>query len=208
MNSTGLFVSIDGPGGSGKSTTVGLVCQQLTAIGLPVYATTEPSKTRLGNLIRAGTHTYQGMSLACLVAGDRHHHLAAEIRPQLHASSVVISDRYLPSSLVLQRMDGLSWETIWQLNADVDAPDLAVIINTAPAVLTSRLSQRGGTHSRFEDLPDGPATEYAYYHDAAARLTELGWPVCQIDNTSLAPADTAAIVIDRVLALRAERSAS
>src|SRR6185437_411501 len=110
MKSAGLFVSIDGPGGSGKSTTVSLVCQQLTAMGLPVHATTEPSRTPLGNLIRAGTYTYQCMSLACLVAGDRHHHLAADIRPQLYANSIVISDRYLPSSLVLQRMDGLSWE--------------------------------------------------------------------------------------------------
>lgn len=208
MNGAGMFVSIDGPGGSGKSTTAALTGQKLTAMGLPVHATTEPSRTTLGNLVRASTYTYRGMSLACLVAGDRHHHLAAEIRPQLYAGSIVISDRYLPSSLVLQRMDGLSWETIWQLNAGADTPDLAVILTAEPAALASRLSQRGGAHSRFEDLPDGPATEYALYHDAAARLTELGWPVCQIDNTRRAPADAAAIVTDRILALRAERNDS
>lgn len=208
MKTTGLFVSLDGPGGSGKSSTAALARHELTALGLPVHATTEPSRTALGNLIRAGTYTYEGMSLACLVAGDRHHHLASEIRPQLRSGSIVISDRYLPSSLVLQRMDGLSWETIWQLNAGADTPDLAVIITAEPDVLTRRLSQRGGAHSRFEDRPDGPATEYALYHDAAARLTALGWPICQIDNTNLPPADAAAIVTDRVLALRAERSAS
>lgn len=208
MTSTGLFVSIDGPGGSGKSRTAALAREQLTALGLPVHATTEPSRTTLGNLIRASTYTYQGMSLACLVAGDRHHHLSAEIRPQLHANAIVISDRYLPSSLVLQRMDGLTWETIWQLNAGADTPDLAVIMTAEPTVLTSRLAERGGAHSRFEDLPDGSAAEYALYHEAAARLTALGWPVCQIDNTSLPPADAAAIVTDRVLALRAERKAS
>lgn len=208
MKSNGLFVSLDGPGGSGKSTTAALARQQLTALGMPVRATTEPSRTTLGNLIRAGTHTYQGMSLACLVAGDRHHHLAAEIRPQRDAGSIVISDRYLPSSLVLQRMDGISWETIWQLNAGADTPDLAVILTAQPAVLTSRLSQRGGAHSRFEDLPDGPATEHALYRDTAARLTALGWTVCQIDSSSLSPIDAAAIVTDQILALRAERSAS
>lgn len=207
MNDTGVFVSIDGPGGSGKSTTAALARQQLTALGLPVHATTEPSRTPLGNLIRAGTRTYQGMSLACLVAGDRHHHLAAEIRPHRDVGSIVISDRYLPSSLVLQRMDGISWETIWQLNAGTDTPDLAIILTAEPAVLTSRLSQRGGAHSRFEDLPDGPATEHALYHDTAARLTALGWTVCQIDSTSLPSVDAAAIVTDQVLALRAERSA-
>ena len=57
------------------------------------------------------------MALACLVAGDRHHHLATEILPALHAGKVVICDRYLPSSLVLQAIDGIEPDTIWCLNA-------------------------------------------------------------------------------------------
>lgn len=178
MTTTGLFVSVDGPGGSGKTATAALACHRLTGLGLPVHATTEPSRTPLGNLIRASTHTYQGMSLGCLVAGDRHHYLTAEIRPHLRAGTIVISDRYLPSSLVLQRIDGLSWQTIWQLNADADTPDLAVILTAEPAVLTRRLHERGGTHSRFEDRPDGLATEHALYHDtrhpaSRARLVHL-----------------------------------
>ncbi len=68
----------------------------------------EPSPTPLGQLIRAGTGECTGMALACLVAGDRHHHLATEIRPALAARQIVLCDRYLPSSLVLQRMDGIS----------------------------------------------------------------------------------------------------
>ena len=39
----------------------------------------------------------------------------------------MICDRYLPSSLVLQRMDGVDWDTIWQLNTGAEPPDLAVI---------------------------------------------------------------------------------
>ncbi len=52
--------------------------------------TTEPSRTALGEQIRAGTDTDRGMALACLVAGDRHHHLAAEILPDLRAGKVVV----------------------------------------------------------------------------------------------------------------------
>jgi hypothetical protein len=102
----GLFISIDGPGGSGKSTVAALVTARLARHGRMVRQTREPSPTPLGQLIRAGTDEYAGMALACLVAGDRHHHLAAEIRPALAAAQIIICDRYLPASLVLQRMDG------------------------------------------------------------------------------------------------------
>ena len=207
MSSDGIFVSIDGPGGVGKSTAARFICEQLTAQGRQVCLTAEPSRTPLGEMIRASTDTYRGMALACLVAGDRHHHLATEIRPQLHAGAIVISDRYLPSSLVLQRMDGVDQDTIWQLNSGAETPDLAVILNATPAILAARLAQRGGTHSRFERQPDGPATESAFYQDTAAELTALGWPVCGIDVTARTAGDVAAIVTDRVLTLHAERSA-
>ena len=85
------------------------------------------------------------MALACLVAGDRHHHLAAEIRPGLAAGQIIICDRYLPASLVLQRMDGISWDVILQLNQGADQPALVVILNGSPAVIAARLAARAGT---------------------------------------------------------------
>lgn len=176
MSIRGIFVSLDGPGGAGKSATAALVCGQLASRGLQVCATAEPSSTPLGRMIRASTDIYRGMALACLVAGDRHHHLATEIRPQRQAGAIVICDRYLPSSLVLQRMDDVGWDTIWQLNSGAEPPDLAVILNAAPAVLTRRLAGRGGTHSRFERRPDGPATEAALYQDR--RQAYCPWLAC------------------------------
>lgn len=53
----------------------------------------------------------------------------------------------------------------------------------------------------------GPATEHALYDDTAARLTALGWPICNIDSTDRAPGAVAAIVTDRILTLHADRSA-
>ena len=207
MSTWGIFVSIDGPGGVGKSTIARLAREELVARGVQVHVTAEPSRTPLGEMIRASTDTYGGMALACLVAGDRHHHLTTEIRPKLQAGFTVISDRYVPSSLVLQRMDAVGQETIWQLNEGAEPPDLAVILNATPAVLSGRLALRGGTHSRFERQSDGPAIESALYQDTAAGLTALGWPVCSIDVTGRTPGEVAAIVTDRVLTLHAERSA-
>jgi dTMP kinase len=206
VNARGLFVRIDGPGGTGKTTVAALVRDQLIVRGWLVHMTAEPSPTPLRQLIRASTDTYHGMALACLVAGDRHHHLAAEIRPHVESGAIVLSDRYLPASLVLQRMDGLDWETIWKLNTPVEVPDLAVILNAEPEILASRLAGRGA-HSRFERLATGPVTESGLYHDAAARLASVGWPVCAIDTTASTPDEVAAIVTDRILTLPADRSA-
>jgi dTMP kinase len=142
------------------------------------------------------------MALACLVAGDRHHHLASEIWPALAAGEVVLCDRYVPSSLVLQQMDGLSWDVVMYLNAGTDRPDLAVILNGDPAVIGDRLAARGG-HSRFERQPGSSAAESGLYHDTAARLAADGWPVCVIDITTCSANQAAMIVTERVLALDA-----
>lgn len=198
------FVSVDGPGGSGKSTLTALVTAQLSGHGLPVHPTTEPSPTPLGQLIRASTDTYTGMALACLVAGDRYHHLAAEIRPRLAAGQTVICDRYVPSSLVLQRMDGIGWDVITGLNSDADHPDLAVILNGDPHVIAARLAARG-RHSRFERQPGSSATESCLYRDTAARLADAGWPVYILDVTTHSPREAAMMVTDRILALHADR---
>jgi dTMP kinase len=199
----GLFISIDGPGGSGKSTVAALVASRLARHGLTVHQTREPSPTPLGQLIRASTDDYAGMALACLVAGDRHHHLAAEIRPALTAGQIIICDRYLPASLVLQRMDGISWDTILQLNQGADQPALAAILNGTPAVIAARLTARG-RHSRFERQPGSTQIESDLYTDTAARLAEAGWPVCDIDITTRSADQAAMIVTDRIFALRAD----
>jgi dTMP kinase len=196
----GILVSIDGPGGSGKSTVAAITAEILIGHGLAVHETTEPSRTPLGKLIRAGTDEYSGMALACLVAGDRHHHLAAEIRPALAAGQVVICDRYVPSSLVLQRMDGISWDVIRQLNDGTSHPGLAVILNADPEAIAARLNARGG-HSRFERQPGSSRTESRLYHDTAQRLAGEGWPVCVIDVTARTAREAAMIVSERILAL-------
>ncbi|MEU4445453.1 hypothetical protein AB0K14_26500 [Actinosynnema sp. NPDC050801] len=62
----------------------------------------------LGELARRGIDAYRGMALTCLCAADRHHRLDTEIQPALREGRVVLCDRYVASSLVLQGLDGLS----------------------------------------------------------------------------------------------------
>jgi dTMP kinase len=116
----GLFVSVDGPSGAGKSTIVRLLAQMLVADGEDVHVTAEPSNGPIGILCRELTEAVAGHALACLYAADRYHHVEHEIKPQLAQGKTVISDRYIPSGLVIQRFDGIDPAFLWQLNAEAD----------------------------------------------------------------------------------------
>lgn len=200
----GMLVTVDGPGGVGKSTTVGLLAQELAARAVPVHTTTEPTRTPLGHLIRQGTETYRGMALACLVAGDRHHHITTDVLPSLQDGSVVVCDRYLPSSLVLQSLDGIRADTIWHLNTGTYIPDTPVILNADHAAIAERLHYRG-THSRFERQLGSASAEPDLYHHVVSQLRRAGWPVMALDCTIHRPETIAKRIANTVLHTYTER---
>jgi len=153
----GVFVALAGLGGAGKTTTTRRLTEALTERGYRAHATTEPSRAQLGEIARHGTETYSGYALACLVAADRYHHLTTEIRPLLAAGTVVVCDRYVASSYVLQRMDGVPVEFAEALNAEADVPDLTVILTADPQVTAARIARRARTTgSRPAWPPAGP----------------------------------------------------
>ncbi|MFF4748867.1 dTMP kinase [Streptomyces sp. NPDC002514] len=191
------FVTLDGPGGVGKSTVAAALVRQLREEGHAVYVTREPSDSPLGQVARHGTEEYRGMSMACLIAADRYRHVEHEIRPALARGDVVVCDRYVPSSLALQVMDGVPRDTVWELNRHADMPDLAVIINARVDVITERLEARG-THSRYEREPRGTERECAYYYDTARFLMAAGVRVLQLDASSARPEDVARAVVEAI----------
>jgi dTMP kinase len=196
----GVFVTIDGPGGAGKTTLVEHLQRWLTDRGHPIHATTEPSRATLGQLARHRTDTYHGHTLACLVAADRYHHLASEIRPALADGKIVLCDRYVASSYVLQRLDGVSMEFIEALNADADRPDLAVILTADPRATAERLAQRGA-HTRFETNPELHRREADLYRDTTIRLATAGYGLLTVDSTTQRPDRIAEHLGPRIVAL-------
>lgn len=202
---TGAFITIDGPGGSGKTTAAAALAGLLRSQGNNVHLTAEPSDGPMGTLARALVNEVSGHALACLVAADRYHHLHTEIRPWLAAGHIVICDRYLASTLVLQVRDGLDPSWLLTLNQAADLPGLAVILTASPAVTTARLDQRG-RHDRFEDQPAPEATETAMYRDAAGTLAGLGVPVIQFDTSHSTPQETAGQIAGALATRRASLS--
>jgi dTMP kinase len=196
----GVFVTLDGLGGAGKSTTSHRLCELLTRRGHRVHATTQPSRAQLGEIARNGTDTYAGHALACLVAADRYHHLDTVIRPRLAEGFVVVCDRYVPSSYVLQRMDGVPIEFVEALNAAADLPDLSVILVADPAVSAARVERRGA-HSRFHSGPDASRAEAELYSDSIPRLSKRGYPLFTVDTTHTTSTEVAELLARRITTL-------
>jgi dTMP kinase len=196
----GLLVSLDGPGGVGKTTTAAHLVRLLADRGHSVHAARQPSADQLGMLARIGTYT--GRALACLVAADRYRQLDQEIRPALAAGKIVVCDRYVASSYVLQRMDGVPVEFIEALNASADQPDLAVILVAPPTTTSARIDERGTRH-RFENGLATSAEEADLYLDTTVRLRAAGWPLYGVDTSSTAPEQVAERIATRLALLTA-----
>jgi dTMP kinase len=103
----GIFIAFEGGEGSGKSTQTVLLKKYLESIGEQVLTTREPGGTELGKSLRTilldpATGAISPRSEALLYAADRAHHVYLTIRPALEAGQVVITDRYLDSSIAYQ----------------------------------------------------------------------------------------------------------
>jgi dTMP kinase len=196
----GLFVSVDGPGGAGKTTIVRHLAQTLLAEGHQVHVTAEPSSGPVGKLASDLTPTVTGHALACLYAADRYHHIETEIKPLLKTGYLVISDRYVASGLVIQRFDDVDPTFLWQLNEDAERPDLAVILEADPDVIAQRLEARG-PHNRFQHTPGCSHTEAVFYRQVTETLKEAGFAVLTVDCSSRPPEQSAAIIAGELVAL-------
>ncbi len=194
----GLFVSVDGTSGAGKSTIVRHLAQLLVASGEHVHVTAEPSDGPIGKLCRELTESVTGHALACLYAADRYHHIETEIRANLDAGAVVVSDRYIPSGLVMQRFDGVDPAFLWQLNAEAERPDLTVILEADPDVIAERLTSRGA-HNRFQLAPGSSHAEAHFYRQATERLIQAGFDVLKVECSDRPPEASAAYIRDRLI---------
>lgn len=204
MSGSGMLITLEGPGGIGKSTTTAVLASVLRDSGLTVCVTREPTDTPLGTIARQGTDTFRGRAMAHLIAADRYQHLDEQIRPAMLRGEIVVCDRYVASSLVLQVLDGLDRDTVWQMNEAADRPDLAVFLTARPDVISSRLAHRG-PHSRYEREPGSTAKEHRLFIEAATFLKDQGVEVLELDATATDPDTLARLIAGEVLALRSNK---
>jgi len=155
---SGLFITFEGIDGVGKSTQANLLQQYLEELGHSVVRTLEPGGTELGHQIRELLLHRKGhvapRSEALLYAADRAHHVATLIRPALAEGKVVISDRYLDSSVAYQGAGrALNQHEVRQISlwaVDNLLPHLTVLLDLDAATARSRRDSTGTEPDRLE----------------------------------------------------------
>lgn len=147
---TGLFIALEGPDGSGKSTTVGLLEEYLEKKGLDYVSTREPGGTEIGEDIRSIILDKKNTSMsreaeALLYAASRAQHVSEKIRPAVEAGKLVICDRFVWSSLAYQGVGrDIGIEEVKKINdfaIDGMYPDLILFFHIDPKVTLRRKTE-------------------------------------------------------------------
>jgi dTMP kinase len=147
--SDGLFLAFEGGEGVGKSTQIALLAEWLRGEGRPVRVTFEPGDSPLGVHIRRlvldpASAEVSPRAEALLYAADRAHHVDTVIRPALAAGEVVLTDRYVDSTLAYQgagrALEGAEAINAWATGGLV--PALTVLLDLDPAVGLARAARR------------------------------------------------------------------
>nr|WP_285666435.1 dTMP kinase [Actinorhabdospora filicis] len=175
---TGQFIVFEGIDGSGKSSQVVKLAAHLRLAGHDVLFTREPGGTEIGRRIRslvldptAGTEP-SPRAEALLYAADRAQHVETVVRPALHEGQVVISDRYVDSSIAYQAagrgmaVEEVAWLSDWA-TASLK-PDLVVILDLDPMIAQGRM--KGRSEADFiekEDLEFHEKVRYKFLDIAA-----------------------------------------
>ncbi len=194
-----LFITIDGANGSGKSTLLKALSKRITELGFNLFVTKEPSENLIGKFIRKNQEVLNGKALACMVAADRYLHIEEDIYPNLTKGKIVISDRYIASSLVYQLIDGLSYDFIWRINSEILLPDLSIILNVSKEILTERLNERKHL-TRFEHY-DHKDKEVKLYKKAVTLMSKKGFNILEIDNQYCSIEENTNAIIDEIIKL-------
>ena len=156
-----MFITFEGPEGSGKSSVLDKICHQLQHDGFNIVKTREPGGTPISEQIRNIILDKSNTNLdprteALLYAASRRQHLVEKIWPALKEGKIVLCDRYLDSSLAYQgHARGLGYENILAINnfaTENTFPDLTILFDIQPELGLERISKNSSREVNRLDL--------------------------------------------------------
>ncbi len=157
----GVFITVEGGEGSGKSTQVKLLCETLRLRGVSVLATREPGGSEgaeaiRGLLVQGTAGRWDAMSETLLLLAARRDHLRRAILPALAKGTWVVCDRFGDSTMAYQGYaHGLGQETVnalAKIAIDGFQPTMTFILDMPVALGLARAQERGAGEDRFERM--------------------------------------------------------
>jgi dTMP kinase len=175
--SGGLFITLEGGDGVGKSTQAALLEEWLTGRGRTVVRTREPGGTDAGVEIREIVLHHRGdiapRAEALLYAADRAHHISTVVRPALARGDIVVQDRYIDSSVAYQGagrvLDAQQIRDLSLWAAEGLLPDLTILLDLDEDTARTRLDT---SRTRYDRLEAERSEFHARVRAAYLRLAE------------------------------------
>jgi dTMP kinase len=157
----GLFITVEGPEGAGKSTIIKKMADELAEKGLDVMLTREPGGISISEEIREVILNPKNTAMderteALLYAAARRQHLAEKVIPALGNGVIVLCDRFLDSSLAYQgHARGIGMDEVYSINKfaiEETMPDITLYFDVEPEVGLERISRHKGREVNRLDL--------------------------------------------------------
>ncbi|KXB01125.1 hypothetical protein AKJ41_02655 [candidate division MSBL1 archaeon SCGC-AAA259O05] len=151
----GKFIALEGPDGCGKSTQAKLLSEWLESEGYDVKVTREPTENPTGKVLRDALREKKDLPIeaeALLFACDRLVHVSNVIKPNLEVGKIIVTERYVHSSLAYQTARGLSRDWVEEINKFAIEPDFTIFIDVPPQVGFKRVGSSGEADTFEQDL--------------------------------------------------------
>ena len=178
----GLFITLEGGDGSGKTTAGQRLYEQLIKEGYTVTFTREPGGVRIAEEIRSvivdvNNKEMNAKTEALLFAAARAQHLVEKVTPTLEAGGIVISDRYIDSSLVYQGIGrGLGIKEVYDINmfaTDHLIPDLTLFFDVKPEIAIKRVMSNDREVNRLDLESNAALSPDEVYEQVYQKVKEL-----------------------------------
>lgn len=177
MNRKGIFITLEGGDGSGKTTMIQRLAKFMEEEGYPVITTREPGGIEISEKIRSiildPAHTsMDARTEALLYAAARRQHLVEKVKPAIEKGAIVLCDRFVDSSLVYQGFArGIGIEEVASINrfaVDDWEPNATFYLDIEPELGLARINA-----SRGEEMDRLDMESISFHHKVREAYLEL-----------------------------------
>jgi dTMP kinase len=159
----GIFITIEGPEGAGKTTIIEMLLEKLESEGYPIMKTREPGGIEIAEQIRSvilnkNNTGMDGRTEALLYAAARRQHLVEKVLPAIEQGFIVLCDRFIDSSLAYQGFArGIGMDEVYSINTfaiENRMPDATLYFDIDPEIGLKRINEHKGREVNRLDLED------------------------------------------------------